>query len=329
MGTVIDAAPLLSNRASSIRVAGDGPEAVRLLVVPPESHLFSPAVGPARIPRQSDRELERCSGPHLPLALVRGHADDRSSRPLPPASRSSRPAVPRPPPWSATERRASPSSPVTRRRWRRPSPGPRHIPRRWRATGRPHGSRTSAATRRKASYERLSENLVRDPRCSDVVNTKGVEPMPPPRRPHDDAVLGVHPSWNDASSVLPGDAIDSLLAQSHQDWELIIGDNASTDGIEDVMDRFSGTRCSDPTARQEHIDYAGNANLEPGLCRFEWLRVPLADDRFSADMPGAHGGTSRVGHRRGPAPVDGADGLRSVRRAGPTGRAHLLRFLAN
>ena len=85
------------------------------------------------------------------------------------------------------------------------------------------------------------------------------------------------PVWNDAR-WLPG-VIDSLLAQTHQDWELIIGDNVSTDDIADVMARYD-----DPRIRyhrwQEHIDYAGNANRTLGLCRFEWLQYLSADDRL-------------------------------------------------
>ncbi len=85
------------------------------------------------------------------------------------------------------------------------------------------------------------------------------------------------PIWND-TRWLPG-AIDSLLAQTHQDWELIIGDNVSTDGIEEVISRYD-----DPRIRHhrwpDHIDYAGNANRTIGLCRFEWLQYLSADDRL-------------------------------------------------
>jgi len=85
------------------------------------------------------------------------------------------------------------------------------------------------------------------------------------------------PVWNDAR-WLPG-AIDSLMAQTHQDWELIIGDNVSTDGIEEVTATYT-----DPRIRYhrwaEHLDYAGNANRTIGLCRYEWLQYLSADDRL-------------------------------------------------
>ncbi len=85
------------------------------------------------------------------------------------------------------------------------------------------------------------------------------------------------PVWNDVR-WLPG-AIDSLLAQTHQDWELVIGDNVSTDGIEEAVARYA-----DPRIRyhrwNEHIDFAGNANRTIGLCQFEWLQYLSADDRL-------------------------------------------------
>ena len=85
------------------------------------------------------------------------------------------------------------------------------------------------------------------------------------------------PIWNDAR-WLPG-AIESLLAQTHMDWELIIGDNVSTEDIEGIVARYPDERIRYhrwPT----HIDYAGNANRTIGLCRFEWLQYLSADDRL-------------------------------------------------
>jgi glycosyltransferase involved in cell wall biosynthesis len=85
------------------------------------------------------------------------------------------------------------------------------------------------------------------------------------------------PAWN-AARWLPG-AIDSLLAQTHQDWELIIGDNVSTDDIGDVLARYADERIR-YHRWADHIDYAGNANRTIGLCRYEWLQYLSADDRL-------------------------------------------------
>lgn len=85
------------------------------------------------------------------------------------------------------------------------------------------------------------------------------------------------PVWNDARWL--GGAIDSLLAQTHADWELIIGDNVSTDRIEDVLASYADERIR-YHRWSEHIDYAGNANRTIGLCRYEWLQYLSADDRL-------------------------------------------------
>ena len=85
------------------------------------------------------------------------------------------------------------------------------------------------------------------------------------------------PVWNDAR-WLPG-AIDSVLAQTHPDWELIIGDNASTEDIEGIVAAYQDERIR-YHRWPSHIDYAGNANRTIGLCRFEWLQYLSADDRL-------------------------------------------------
>jgi glycosyltransferase involved in cell wall biosynthesis len=85
------------------------------------------------------------------------------------------------------------------------------------------------------------------------------------------------PVWNDGR-WLPG-AIESLLAQTHQDWELIIGDNVSTEDIEGIVARYPDERIR-YHRWPDHIDYAGNANRTVGLCRFEWLQYLSADDRL-------------------------------------------------
>ena len=85
------------------------------------------------------------------------------------------------------------------------------------------------------------------------------------------------PVWNDAR-WLPG-AIESLLAQTHPDWELIVGDNASTEDIAGIVAGYADDRIR-YHRWPDHVDYAGNANRTIGLCRFEWLQYLSADDRL-------------------------------------------------
>ncbi len=85
------------------------------------------------------------------------------------------------------------------------------------------------------------------------------------------------PVWNDA--IWLGGAIESVLAQTHKDWELVIGDNASVDDIGTVIAFYD-----DPRIRYHrwpsHTDIYENNNRTGTLCRHEWIQVLGADDRL-------------------------------------------------
>ncbi len=76
-----------------------------------------------------------------------------------------------------------------------------------------------------------------------------------------------------------GGAIESVLAQTYPDWELIIGDNASDDDTDAVAARFS-----DPRIRyqrwSELLGIFGSYNRTAALCRHEWVQELAADDRL-------------------------------------------------
>ncbi len=85
------------------------------------------------------------------------------------------------------------------------------------------------------------------------------------------------PVWNDAR-WLPG-AIESVLGQTHKSWELIIGDNASTEDLQAVVDRYRDPRIVYrrwPT----HSGIYENFNRTMLLCRFDWVQALGADDRL-------------------------------------------------
>lgn len=85
------------------------------------------------------------------------------------------------------------------------------------------------------------------------------------------------PVWNGAR-WLDG-AIESLLDQTCQDWELVIGDNASTDGTDAVA---AGHR--DPRIRYhrwpEFEEISENYNRTLLLAKGEWLQLLGVDDRL-------------------------------------------------
>jgi glycosyltransferase involved in cell wall biosynthesis len=85
------------------------------------------------------------------------------------------------------------------------------------------------------------------------------------------------PVYNDAR-WLPG-AIDSVLAQTHPDWELVIGDNASERDLQSIVAGYSDDRIR-YHRWESHTDFVDNHNRTIGLCQFEWLNLLSADDRL-------------------------------------------------
>jgi glycosyltransferase involved in cell wall biosynthesis len=85
------------------------------------------------------------------------------------------------------------------------------------------------------------------------------------------------PAWNGAK-WLPG-AIESVLNQDYDRWELIVSDNASTDEIEEIVKRFS-----DPRIRYHrwstHTDLYESFNRSVTLCRYRWIQPLGIDDRL-------------------------------------------------
>lgn len=85
------------------------------------------------------------------------------------------------------------------------------------------------------------------------------------------------PVYND-SRWLPG-AIDSVRSQSHTDWELIVGDNASSEDIRAIVEGYG-----DPRLRyqrwQTHVGIDENFNRTALLARQPWVQLLGADDRL-------------------------------------------------
>lgn len=77
---------------------------------------------------------------------------------------------------------------------------------------------------------------------------------------------------------LPG-AIESVLAQTHDAWELVIGDSVSTDDIEGTVRRYDDPRVRyHRWTRQTSIHE--NHNRTIGLTQYEWVLPLGADDRL-------------------------------------------------
>ncbi len=85
------------------------------------------------------------------------------------------------------------------------------------------------------------------------------------------------PVWNDVA-WLPG-AIESVLAQDHQDWELVIGDNVSEEDVPAVLEKYSDARIR-YHRWDVHTDAYENFNRTSQLSKFEWVQPISADDRL-------------------------------------------------
>ncbi|MCC6421955.1 MAG: glycosyltransferase family 2 protein [Phycisphaerales bacterium] len=74
-------------------------------------------------------------------------------------------------------------------------------------------------------------------------------------------------------------AMDSLLAQTYRDFELIVCDNASTDGTEGICRKYAKQDCRVRYVRQVHnVGAAGNFNRTAELARGEYFRWAAHDD---------------------------------------------------
>ena len=82
-----------------------------------------------------------------------------------------------------------------------------------------------------------------------------------------------------------GEAIDSVLGQTYEDFELVISDNASTDQTEEICRAYAAM---DPRVRYFRNDHniggANNENRTFLLSRGEYFRWLGHDDRFAAPL---------------------------------------------
>lgn len=90
------------------------------------------------------------------------------------------------------------------------------------------------------------------------------------------------PVYNGSNFI--SDAIESILAQSFEDWELIITDNASEDGTQSIVEGYAS---KDKRIRyfrnEENIGAAANYNLGFEHARGDYFKWCAHDDTISPD----------------------------------------------
>jgi glycosyltransferase involved in cell wall biosynthesis len=76
-----------------------------------------------------------------------------------------------------------------------------------------------------------------------------------------------------------GGAVESVLAQTYGDWELVIGDNASEDDTQAVVARYEDARIRYQRF-SDSVDIFKSYNRTFAMTRFEWVQELSADDRL-------------------------------------------------
>lgn len=90
----------------------------------------------------------------------------------------------------------------------------------------------------------------------------------------------VLPTYNHAEHI--GRAIQSVIDQTYQNWELIIIDNFSTDDTDEVVSRFDDTRIKFHKIKNEGI-ISKSRNKGIFLSKGQWVAFLDSDDWWSAD----------------------------------------------
>lgn len=97
-------------------------------------------------------------------------------------------------------------------------------------------------------------------------------------------VTVVIPAYNHEHFI--GEAVESVLCQTVDDWEMIVVDDGSTDGTNDIVRQYSDQRLR--LIRQPN--FGAHAALNRGIteARGEWIAFLNSDDRFRRDKLECH-----------------------------------------
>lgn len=90
------------------------------------------------------------------------------------------------------------------------------------------------------------------------------------------------PTYNYGEFI--SDAIESVLAQTFTDFELIVVDNCSTDGTKEIVTRYAGVNSKVTYHRNElNFGMVGNWNICLEYARGEFVKILCADDVLEKD----------------------------------------------
>ena len=90
----------------------------------------------------------------------------------------------------------------------------------------------------------------------------------------------VMPAFNSEKYI--NEAIDSVLAQSYQHWELIVVDDASTDSSFKLAEYYKDSRIR-VIRNNENVGVAGSRNRGAREAKWDWIAFLDSDDLWRAD----------------------------------------------
>lgn len=91
------------------------------------------------------------------------------------------------------------------------------------------------------------------------------------------------PVFNGARYI--GETLESLVSQTYKDFEVIVSDNASTDGTADVVSRFKARFPRIRYSRNDrNLGYCANVAKTVSLASSEYIAIYHADDVYRPEM---------------------------------------------
>lgn len=95
-------------------------------------------------------------------------------------------------------------------------------------------------------------------------------------RPHHPPVTVLMPVYNGETYI--GEAVDSILNQTHRDFEFLIINDGSTDGTAGVLDELAARDARIRVVHQENRDQPATLNRGLSLARHDWVAIIDHDD---------------------------------------------------
>jgi GT2 family glycosyltransferase len=92
----------------------------------------------------------------------------------------------------------------------------------------------------------------------------------------DDVISVLMPVYNAERYLEP--AIDSILAQTYRDYELIVVDDGSTDATVSMVSQYAARDARIKLIQQQHLGHSAALNVGLQHCQYRWVAIMDGDD---------------------------------------------------